>query len=389
MSARNLLTCLLKFPNEAADAALERVYSVMDIDFGGLQSAYEWICNNADVGVSTTPKMLTDKFGITLDQGGLSPEAYLVYARELRLERLKADATREIANLKVEDASSSILTIAEHNQVGLAQFKQRIAGQAKPRFEFPWPEINSMVPFVHDDDMILITGKSKVGKSSGAHQIALTNARRIPVLYFHNEDTVMKLFMRRIAQLQIASDPKMEFKGLKYADLLNPPANFSKWDAITAAARLGDNLSLTYVYCSGWTPEQITLEWRRFKQRHPLGLVVIDYLNKIEVSHLIKVHGSRAYAFEAAVEMFKREAGRKEAMTNCLLVQQENEEGEGAVRDTKSSYIKAQVHISLQRDEVPGGLLNTGNISVLRANDGITGARPAKFFPEYMLWRCT
>jgi hypothetical protein len=74
-------------------------------------------------------------------------------------------------------------------------------------------------------------------------------------------------------------------------------------------------------------------------------------------------------------------------MTPCLLVQQENEDG--STRDTRSSYIKSQVHLSFTRDYDESGMLPTGNIKVLRANDGNPANHPAQFIPFYMIWVLT
>jgi len=284
--------------------------------------------------------------------------------------------------------------MSDQTAIGLKLYRERVTALAegKPRVAFPWPKLNEWVPFIYDDDMILLTGKSKTGKSSAAHQIAMYNASRIPVLYFHNEDNQLKLFLRRTAQSQLGLDPELRGPALastlSYRDLLSHNV---KSDAfMSQIERNSQDLlnhmhdNITYVYCSGWTAEQIIHEWRRIKSVQPLGLVIIDYLNKIESYAKIGKIGTMAGAMEYNVELFKREAGRKGQMTTCVLVQQENESG--TTRDTRSSYIKSQVHVSFTRDTNENGMRLQGSIAILRANDGMTGRIEARFMPEYMIW---
>ena len=212
------------------------------------------------------------------------------------------------------------------------------------------------------------------------------------MLYFHNEDNQLKLFLRRTAQSQLGLDPELRGPALastlSYRDLLSHNV---KSDAfMSQIERNSQDLlnhmhdNITYVYCSGWTAEQIIHEWRRIKSVQPLGLVIIDYLNKIESYAKIGKIGTMAGAMEYNVELFKREAGRKGQMTTCVLVQQENESG--TTRDTRSSYIKSQVHVSFTRDTNENGMRLQGSIAILRANDGMTGRIEARFMPEYMIW---
>jgi replicative DNA helicase len=266
----------------------------------------------------------------------------------------------------------------------------------KPNVTFPWRKIGEMVPYIYQDDLILLSGQSKMGKSSAAHQIAMVNARRMKVLYFHNEDNPMKLFLRRIAQAQYMKDPSLsgldnsgiDLYTLKYPELLSTGMRDPKMlerlrrEQNFIHLNIGDNI--IYVYCPGWTADRITSMWRSIRMKQDIGLVIIDYLNKIESYEKAKRLGTMPYAMEYNVELFKREAGRKTAMTPCVVVQQENEDG--TTRDTRSSYIKSQVHISLGRDQDHNGLIPDGWITVKRANDGMTGGVRAQFYADYMVW---
>ena len=396
------VACLLKFPDETEDNALDRFFTYYK---PGLSSGADLIAKYAYSGVAVTPRMFNDETGASINQNGLSPSSIKVYADELgesvRMAKLRNIGQKLVASQNVEEAMSALveagesegdldsaLNMAEHLTLGNTLFYQRQdmirAGAAQVRF--PWNKLNDMLPYIYQDDLIILSGDSKVGKSSAAHQIALRNARFINVVYFHNEDNPLKLHMRRLAQMQVEFDPGFTGSGIHYVDLVRSTV---KNDAFLQHVERTNKLILkqigdrmTYVYCSGWTPERICGEWARLRRLGHADLVVIDYLNKIEYGHLTRSRGnSPAYALDYTVELIKREAGRAGQPTPCILVQQENEDGH--VRDSRSSYIKAQAHISLKRSQ-PG---DPGDeIRLLRANDGETGSIPATFYPNYMLW---
>jgi len=413
------LTCLLRFPGETNDGALERFYEHYDysLEFGAMTALAVLIEEQAHNGIALTDRMVHELSGIEVNMEGLDPAAVDLYHQKLLANRKKdivRNAGRRLLAISTGDSDETVdqvmidvdiadeekevaMDLPTHSAVGMKMYRDRVEDLAsgRPRVSFPWEVLNNAVPFIYEDDLILLTGQSKYGKSSAAHQIALYNASRINVLYFHNEDNTLKMFLRRIAQYQLVRDPDPTTSGgpskmgtLDYRDLLN--SNVKQQELIDHVEResafvlqkIGDRL--TYVYCSGWTAEQITAEWRKQRRQREIGLVVIDYLNKIETLAKAKTLGGRAFGMEYNVELFKREAGRKGAMTPCLIVQQENEDG--TVRDTRSSYIKSQIHISIERDVDDTGMQRSGHIKVLRANDGVTGSFKAMFAPEYMCW---
>jgi len=412
------IACLCKFPQESNDEAVDRLISVYDPDVfteGSIEHrAVEFMYDYALDNVAMTPRMVQDVIGLTVSQEGLAPESIDIYRHKMssyQQASIASDAARRLmdvakgrsqetidAILNDIDATKSsaqeALSIQEQSVIGLQMYKERIESinSGNRRVAFPWKELNNLVPFIYDDDMILFTGKSKTGKSSAAHQMALSNASRMKVLYFHNEDNELKLFLRRIAQAQLARDPMVSGPDIAhtfdYRQLLSSsikdPGILDKLylESQYILKNVGDNI--IYVYCAGWTADQIVTTWRKLKRKHNIGMVVIDYLNKIEHSARLKVFGSVPYAMEYTVELIKRECGRKGAMIPCILVQQENEDG--TTRDTRSSYIKSQVHISFSRDETINGMASGGRIAVVRANDGMTGGFSARFYAPYMSW---
>lgn len=414
----SFLTSMLRLPGENSTAPLERFYSYYDYTASysdtPLAKAIE---ENAYQNIALTPRMLKELYDIEVDIDGLTPESTEVYHQKMT-EQTRRRKIREVgqklmriaqgkddtpigeilAAVDVRDEQKQItMNLSTQTAVGMRMYNDRVASinSGEVRFAFPWDCINRAVPFVYPDDMILLSGQSKYGKSSAAHQIAMYNASRMKVLYFHNEDNPMKMFLRRIAQYQLALDSNPLQSGgpakagtISYRDMVSAATKSDEFmDKVEKSAneiirRLGDNL--VYVYCPGWTAEQIVNEIVLAKRQNEIGLVVVDYLNKIESYDKAVALGTMANAYEYTVEILKRESGRAGHMCPTLLIQQENEDG--GVRASKSSYILSQVHLSVDRDSNGDGMENTGTLRIKRANDGETGTWPAMFYPDYMSW---
>ena len=408
------MACLCRFPDESNDQALDRFSRYYDDTLQIDSPAFELIKSNAYENLSTSVRMVQDLTGVELSQDKLLPGSIAIYHSALKSES-KLGVARDVgkrllaigagkSNETFEDIVAQMsevdiqhrdaLTVQEQSAIGLKMYEERIdeIASGKIRVAFPWSQLNSLVPFIYPDDLILVTGQSKMGKSSAAHQIAMSNANRMKVLYFHNEDNELKMFLRRIAQAQSSRDPMMRGPSvmgtLDYRNLLSSSVKDPKiMERLYAESNyiyqhIGDNI--IYVYCAGWTAQQIVQLWRTLRRQQDIGLVIIDYLNKIDNYDTVSNLGSVPYAMEYGVELIKRESGRKGSMTPCILVQQENEDE--STRDTRSSYIKSQVHVSFRRDLDDNGMLPSGRIAVKRANDGMTGSFGATFHPEYMVW---
>lgn len=397
------VACLLQFGDEPPDVVLDRVYQY---GIRGFDATADFIINSANAGQVLTARALYDTLGVEISQQGLSPNQIPTYYQAVQTasrrkallnaaSRIKAVAdgkdTETLATIvESVDTTPAVNAIALEAQIEVGDsmyhrlLEEKNSGLV--RASFPWNGINTRLPFLYDDDLIVLSGQSKSGKSAAAHQIALWNARFMPVAYFHNEDDPLRVHLRRLAQIQAALDRTFSKNELTYPLLLqsiSAPETAASIDGAIERANnyIKQNLknNIWYIYCPGWTPEQIVQQWRVLRRQHGRMLVIVDYLNKIELGHLLKAR-SLAAAYEYAVELFKRECGRSGYMSQCVLVQQENEDG--TVRDTRGTYIKAQAHLSLQRDAHEGDA-----IVLERCNSGSPGKTNAQFYAPYLWWR--
>jgi hypothetical protein len=429
VSEEGLILCLLRRPGESNDEALARFYEAEQVDpelfkRPMYKAHYLFIRDNAFDDIAITPEILADHFdfdpeviysqlpkvpadtlplyikGITQDyvkRVALDVSQQLKSAAESGDPQVLLEAVRSLDELDTSH-EKRVYSLAEQAAVFLTAFDEDQARftNHEIRPAFPLARLNEMVPRIMDDDIILVTAKSKTGKSSFSTQFAYTNARTgLNVAYFHFEDPPARVGYRRAAQTQVflSQSTRERFGnpwGLPYGkmmakELTDQEKAYVRFLTQMAIREAGTNL--TYVYASGWTCEKMVSVWRQLHKQRPFDLVIVDYLNKMALSSTKLRNYGQWGSRGQDVELIKQEAGRPNARVPVVLVQQENEDG--TARDSKDSYIKAQVWISLQRNPVesdPDRFEDDGEVVVKRANDGTTGAIPAMFYPPYMIW---
>lgn len=427
----SLIAQILRKPDESNNAALQRFYDIPGITadmFSDpfLSSCFSFIAEAADQDVAITPEALAAQFddselaeSIHIKLSKTKVDEVPLYAKIIQkayfaqsvskaaqkmMEVAQGDNPEEVyeilAGLTEFDTKEEkrIFSMTEQAMLFVEQFHrfQEEVRQKVPRPIFPLRGLNELVPRIMRDDVVLLSAQSKIGKSSFASQMALHNAfRGMKVLLFHFEDNPEKVGYRRAAQMQmfkykVKYPHEWDNMGMSYREMFSgsilPAEKMQEVETLTADA-IRQCPGLTYVYSAGWSAHKTIATWRQLHKEHDYDLIIIDYLNKISLTQAdIKAYG-QFNARGEHVELFKQECGRPGANVPLLLVQQENPDGTS--RDSKSSYIKAQCHISLQRDQradKPGTMDLEGRAVVVRANDGGTGAVPATFYPRYMIW---
>jgi len=422
---RGLVLSLLRWPEEEADEALERVASLPvaiepeDIANEHLRTIFSVVLSNAANEVATSVRLAAQMSGVdeakiadalaSVDRGALRVYAEAVAYHSARRQLTSAaEAAVEIASngadpsealdsiaetfasISLASEEGRIATVAERAQQGEAALsaRQQEMSNGHKRVELPLPSLNRMLPYLLPGQMVLVTGATKVGKSSFAGQLFDYNVKRgLPGLYFHFEDTPEVMDLRRLAR-QMSS---MGNEGVPLHRLLSCLLNQRERELVdvvrewvTKWGHLG-----TEVYSAGWTMEQVIRVWRRLALRakasgEPIRLVVIDYLNKAELPPQ-KLRSLGLYAARGRdAELVKQTAEATRVV--AFLVQQEGDNGQPY--ETRQSAQKAQAWISLQRERLPNHSLDPiGKAVVKYANLGSTGAVQAEFLPDWMVWR--
>jgi hypothetical protein len=289
-------------------------------------------------------------------------------------------------------------TDVAHQQL-LEMHEQIRSGQ--PRICFPWEGLNSLVPFLLKGDVVLWTAQSKVGKSSTIQQLFDYNARRgFTGGMFHLEDTPLKIFIRRVSRFMTELSKTGKYPHLvdQYRLLAKNSRGetgmaLTEGELETVSAirelideRLGNSFE---IHCPGWTVEQIVNTWQRLHTRMQrsgqggVDFVVIDYVNKINHGKDYEAAVGQANALGRALDLIKAAAEKMGVI--AFVVQQENDEGK--TYNSRQTFHKAQVWVSIQREQLNDQTLsNRGKFVVRAANFGQTGAVKVELHPRWMGW---
>ena len=421
---RGLVYGLIRRPGEPADDALERFATLPiavepeDIADLKLRALYQVILENAFRDLATSTRLAAQATGIDefdiaegaadTDLGALPVYAQGVsyhsqrrqigqaaedigdIARQATPEEALDQMQERLSDVSLGDERTRIASITERSEYGERALRRRQESMkaGEIRVDFPIAAMNDLLPYILAGQMILMTGQTKVGKSSFSGQVFDYNVRRGQRgLYFHFEDTPEVMDLRRIARMMVAYGRQ----GVTLAQLLGNVLSDRQQqmiDEVRAAIATWGDLGKE-IYCAGWTMEKVVRIWMREctrarVEKDPIKFVVVDYLNKAEILPAkMKDYGIFGARGRDA-ELVKRAAEATGVV--AFLVQQEGIDGNPF--ETKQSAQKSQAWISLQRDRLPDySLALEGRVVIKNANMGKTGAIDISFDPTWMSWR--
>ena len=139
-----------------------------------------------------------------------------------------------------------------------------------------YTELDRMTTGLQKGDLVIIAGRPSMGKTALAVNIAEYAAidRKVPTAIFSMEMSAEQLTLRMISSLGRVSQSHLRTGALAPED----------WPRITSAT---DMLSQAPIYIdesAGLTPTEIRARARRLKREKGLGLIVVDYLQLMQVA---------------------------------------------------------------------------------------------------------
>lgn len=124
-------------------------------------------------------------------------------------------------------------------------------------------------------ELLVLAGRPSMGKTALALHTALAVARKGKrVCFFSLEMTERQLVSRLLCMLSGVEPDKLRFKQLEATDR----------EKLERAAEELEQLPLFMNYCSGCTFEEIRAKTMALHRRTPLDLIIVDYLNLIQVN---------------------------------------------------------------------------------------------------------
>jgi replicative DNA helicase len=137
-------------------------------------------------------------------------------------------------------------------------------------------DLDRMTAGLHPGDLVIIAGRPSMGKTSLAMNIAehIAISAAKPVAIFSMEMSAEQLSFRMISSLGRVNQSHLR------------TGNFSDedWHRINSAVSVMSNASVFIDDSPALNPTEVRARARRLKREHGLGLIVVDYLQLMQVS---------------------------------------------------------------------------------------------------------
>lgn len=229
-------------------------------------------------------------------------DAYALIVRERSILRQMIAVAQDIADLAYEPAGqpaaqlldtaeAKVFAIAEQNKrnlQGLLSIRQILSptleridqlfqsGNLVTGLETGFKDLDEKTSGLQPADLVVVAGRPSMGKTSFAMNLiehAAINQQQ-SVAFFSMEMPAEQIVMRLLSSLS-----RVGLQQIRTGRL-----NESDWPRLTStAAILSQNVKLFIDDSAGLSPIELRARARRIKREHGLGLIVVDYLQLMQV----------------------------------------------------------------------------------------------------------
>ncbi|MDA0823211.1 MAG: replicative DNA helicase [Proteobacteria bacterium] len=243
-------------------------------------------------------------------------------------------------------------------------------------------EIDMMTSGMQPSDLIIVAGRPSMGKTAFAVNIAQNAAvkEKLPVAIFSMEMPSEQLAMRMLSSIGRIDQHKVRTGKLGDDD----------WPRLTHAVGILSEVNLFIDDTPALSPGELRTRCRRLAREHGLGLVVVDYLQ------LMQVHGSKENRATEISEISRSlKALAKELHVPVVALSQLNRSLEqrtdkrpvmSDLRESGAIEQDADVIMFIYRDEVydeDSPDKGIAEIIIGKQRNGPIGIRKLRFFGEY------
>ena len=288
-------------------------------------------------------------------------------------------AEREERGQKTYKGMKDLLDVALHRVQDLYEKGGKPTG-----IQTGFYRLDDIITGLQPSDLIIVAGRPSMGKTAFAMNIAQSAALRqqIPVVIFSMEMPKEQLAMRMLASLARV-DQKNVSKG-KISD--------DDWPRLTGVLQLfGDKDVKLYIDDTpGLNPNEIRARCRRLKRDHGLGLVVVDYVQLMQVSGTTENRATEIAEISRSLKALGREIGcpiiALSQLNRALDQRQDKRPVLSDLRESGAIEQDADLIMFIYREEVyDKETLNKGKAEIIigKHRNGPTGMVELQFRGEH------
>jgi replicative DNA helicase len=245
-----------------------------------------------------------------------------------------------------------------------------------------WADFDEKTSGLQPSDLIIVAGRPSMGKTSFAMNMAENAAiqSKLPTLVFSMEMPGEQLAMRMFSSLGRIDQHKLRTGKLEDED----------WPRLTSAVSILSEAPMFIDDTPALTPNEVRARARRMSREHGLGLIVIDYLQ------LMQVHGTKENRTNEISEISRSlKALAKELNVPVVALSQLNRSLEqrpdkrpvmSDLRESGAIEQDADVIVFIYRDEVyneDSPDKGTAEILIRKQRNGPIGMSRLTFLGQY------
>jgi replicative DNA helicase len=307
----------------------------------------------------------------------------------------------------LEEAEAKIFAIAEQRSrrgsgfISVQETLKEAIEKIQALFEFEgditgiptgFKDLDRMTAGMQDSDLVIVAGRPSMGKTTLAMNIAEHAALKheIPVAVFSMEMSSLGLVMRLFSSLGQIEQRRLRTGTLEELD----------WPKLTSAMNLLQKSKLFIDDTPALSPTEIRARARRLKREHDIGMIVIDYLQLMQVPNTRENRATEIAEISRSLKALAKELNVPVialSQLNRALEQRPNKRPVMAdLRESGSIEQDADLILFIYRDEVynkESAEKGKAEIIIGKHRNGETGTvnlsfqgqwlRFANFAPEY------
>ena len=243
-------------------------------------------------------------------------------------------------------------------------------------------ELDNMTSGLQKSDLIIVAGRPSMGKTALAMNIATHAAikEELPVAIFSLEMPSEQLAMRMISSLGRIDQHKVRTGKLSDDD----------WPRLTSAVGMLSEVKMFIDDTPALTPGDLRARCRRLAREHGLGLIVVDYLQLMEVPGTKENRATEISEISRSLKSLAKELEcpvmAMSQLNRSLEQRQDKRPVMSDLRESGAIEQDADVIMFIYRDEVyDEDSMDKGiaEINIGKQRNGPVGTRKLRFFGEY------
>lgn len=349
---------------------------------------------------------------VTETPGPTNAAAYADIIREKSILRQLIDIGSEISETALDPAgreSRDVLEMAEQRIYKIAEQGTRRASSYIPIRELLGPamdrlgeicahdgeitgvptsfdQFDQMTAGLQPSDLIIVAGRPAMGKTTWAINIAENAALRqkVPVAVFSMEMSAMQLVMRMFSSLGQVDQNRLRTGKLSDQD----------WVNLQSALEILNKTNIFIDETPSLSPSEIRARARRMRREHDIGLVVVDYLQLMQVPGNKENRATEIAEISRSLKALAKELNIPVialSQLNRALEQRPNKRPVMAdLRESGSIEQDADLIVFIYRDEVYNeDTQDKGKAEIIigKHRNGATGKVDLVFQGEYLRFR--